>query len=130
LVIEDEASIRNSLRRILSREGYTLLEARDGADALQILDQTSRTVDLVMTDFMMPQMTGLELIPELQARLKDTMIIVMSGYDEKVAMKGKTLPAGVAFLEKPFTVEGVLQTVRGALDGKPARGRQKGKEGG
>jgi two-component system cell cycle sensor histidine kinase/response regulator CckA len=108
-----------------------VLEAKDGADALQILDQTSRPVDLVMTDLMMPQMTGLELIPELQTRLKHIQIIVMSGCDEKVATQGETLPAGVAFLEKPFTVEGVLQTVRAALDATPAKPRpRKEQEGG
>lgn len=130
-MVEDEASVRNSLRRILSRQGYTVLEARHGAAALQILDQTSRPVDLVMTDLMMPEMTGRQLIPELRARLKDIKIIVMSGYDEKVAMQGGTLPAGAAFLEKPFTLEGVLQTVRAALDGRPAKARPgKGREGG
>lgn len=131
LVVEDEASVRNPLRRMLSRQGYTVLEARDGAAALRILDQTSGQVDLVMTDLMMPGMTGRQLIPELRARLKDIKIIVMSGYDAKVAMQGGRLPAGAAFLEKPFTVQGLLQTVRLALDAKPAQASpQKGPEGG
>ena len=124
LLVEDEASVRSSLGRVLSRQGYTVIEARNGAEALQILDQTSKPVDLVMTDLLMPQMTGLELIPELQARLKHIQIIVMSGFDENAAMQGGTLPAGVAFLEKPFTIERVLQAVRGALDGRAAKGRQ------
>jgi PAS domain S-box-containing protein len=118
LVVEDEALVRSSLRRILSRQGYTVLEARHGADALQILDRTPRPVDLVMTDLMMPEMTGRELIPELRARLKNLKIIVMSGYDEKAAMGGESLPAGTGFIEKPFTVKGMLQAVRRALDGK------------
>jgi two-component system cell cycle sensor histidine kinase/response regulator CckA len=128
--VEDEAAVCSSLRRILSRQGYTVLEARNGASALQILDQASGPVDLVMTDLMMPEMTGLQLIPELRARLKDIKIIVMSGYDEKFAMQGESLPAGAGFLEKPFTVEGVLQTVRAALDGKPPKARQQKGQGG
>jgi DNA-binding response OmpR family regulator len=125
-VVEDEASIRTSLRRILSRQGYTVLEARHGADALQILDRTSQAVHLVMTDLTMPQMSGLELIANLRARLKELRIIVMSGFDEKAATRGKALLAGVAFVEKPFTVEGVLQTVRAALDAAPAQPRPQG----
>jgi two-component system, cell cycle sensor histidine kinase and response regulator CckA len=122
--VEDEASVRSSLGRILSRQGYTVLEARHGGDALQILDQTSGPVDLVMTDLMMPEMTGRQLIPQLRARSKDIKIIVMSGYDEKVATQGGALPAGTTFLEKPFTVEGLLQTVRATLDGKPPKATQ------
>jgi PAS domain S-box-containing protein len=118
LVVEDEALVRSSLRRILSRQGYTVLEARHGADALQILDQAPRPIDLVMTDLMMPEMTGRELIPELRARLKDLKIIVMSGYDEQAARGGEPLPAGTGFIEKPFTVKGMLQAVRAALDSK------------
>ena len=119
LVVEDEASVRNSIRRILTRQGYTVLEARHGADALQVIDETKGPIDLVMTDLMMPEMSGRELIPELQALSRPPKVVVMSGYDGPAVMRGDSLPPGTGFLEKPFTVEGLLQTVRAALDAKP-----------
>ena len=78
LLVEDDASVRNPIKRILSRQGYTVLEARHGADALQVLGDATRTVDLVMTDLMMPGMGGLELIPELLALSRPPRIVVMS----------------------------------------------------
>jgi PAS domain S-box-containing protein len=119
LVVEDEASVRNSIKRILTRQGYTVLEARHGADALQVIDETRQSIDLVMTDLMMPEMGGRELVPALQALPKPPRVVVMSGYDEQAVMGGKALPSSTSFLEKPFTVEGVLQAVRAALDAKP-----------
>lgn len=119
LVVEDEASLRNSIKRILTRQGYTVLEARHGADALQVIDETKRPIDLVMTDLIMPEMSGRELIPELQALSRPPRVVVMSGYDGQTVMRRDSLPAGTGFLEKPFTVEELLQTVRAALDAKP-----------
>jgi two-component system, cell cycle sensor histidine kinase and response regulator CckA len=119
LVVEDEASVRSSIKRILSRQGYTVLEARDGADALQVIAETKRPIDLVMTDLMMPQMGGRELIPKLQTLSKPPRVLVMSGHDEQAAMRGDSFPPGTVFLEKPFTVEELLQTVRAALDAEP-----------
>jgi len=72
-----------------------------------------------MTDLMMPEMSGRELIPELQALSRPPRVVVMSGYDGQTVMRRDSLPAGTGFLEKPFTVEGLLQTVRAALDAKP-----------
>jgi two-component system, cell cycle sensor histidine kinase and response regulator CckA len=119
LVVEDDASVRNSIRRILTRQGYTVLEARHGADALQVIDETKGPIDLVMTDLMMPEMSGRQLIPELRALSKPPRIVVMSGYAEQAAVREHSLRLGTGFLEKPFTVEGLLQTVRAALDAKP-----------
>jgi two-component system cell cycle sensor histidine kinase/response regulator CckA len=116
LVVEDEASVRNSIKRVLTRQGYTVLEARHGADALQVIVVNKATIDLVMTDLMMPEMGGRELIPELQALPSPPRFVVMSGYDERAVMQGDSFPPGTGFLEKPFTVEGLLQTVRAALD--------------
>ena len=120
LVVEDEASVRNSIKRILIRQGYTVLEARHGAHALQVIDEAEHAIDLVITDLMMPEMSGRELIPELRALSKPLRVVVMSGYDGQAVMRGDSLPPGTGFLEKPFTVEGLLQTVRAALDAKPA----------
>jgi two-component system cell cycle sensor histidine kinase/response regulator CckA len=115
LVVEDERAVRNSIRRILVRHGYTVLEARHGVDALRLLD-APRPVDLVLTDLVMPEMGGRELIAELRTRRPGLPILALSGYDERAALRGEALPAGVRFLEKPFTVDGLLHSVRAVLD--------------
>lgn len=119
LVVEDETSVRGSIKRILSRQGSTVLEARHGADALRVIGETQRPIDLVMTDLMMPQMDGRELIAQLQTLPRLPRVVVMSGHNEQAAMRGERVPPGTGFLEKPFTVEELLQTVRAALDAKP-----------
>ena len=116
LVVEDEASLRNSIKRILIRHGYTVLEARHGADALQVIAETKRPIDLVMTDLMMPGMSGRELIPELQALSRPPRVLVMSG--ERAVVRRDSLPPGTGFLNKPFMMEELLQTVRAVLDAK------------
>ena len=120
LVVEDEFSVRSSIRRILARQGYSVLEAQNGAAALRILDEVTGSVDLVMTDLTMPEMSGRELIARLHERPACPGVVVMSGLDEKSAMKDESLPAGTAFLEKPFMVERLLQIVRTTLDAGPA----------
>lgn len=116
LVVEDEAVVRTSIRRILAHHGYTVLEARHGADALRLLGTLSRPVDLVLTDLLMPEMGGRELIAELRARAVWPRVVVISGSDEPAAAQGEPLPVGTRYLEKPFTMEGLLRTVRDALD--------------
>ena len=116
LVVEDEASIRNSIKRILIRQGYTVFEAWHGADALEVIKETKRPIDLVMTDLMMPGMSGRELIPELQALSRPPRVLVMSG--ERAVLRRDSLPPGTGFLNKPFTMEELLQTVRAVLDAK------------
>jgi len=93
-----------------------VLEARHGVDALQVIDETKRPIDLVMTDLMMPQMSGRELIPELQALSKPPRVVLMSG--GQTVMRRDSLPPGTGFLHKPFTVEELLQTVRATLEAK------------
>jgi PAS domain S-box-containing protein len=121
LVVEDEATVRTSIRRILTRQGYTVLEARHGADALRVLDAATSRVDLVLTDLMMPEMGGRQLISELWARSTERRVLVVSGYDEHASLRSEPLPVGTHFLEKPFTVDGLLRSVRAALDTGPER---------
>jgi PAS domain S-box-containing protein len=116
LVVEDEATVQNAIRRILTRQGYTVLEARHGADALRVFDEAARPIDLVLTDLVMPEMNGRELVARLQARPNPPKVLVISGYDEQAALKGEPLPLGTEFLAKPFTLDGLLRSVRLALD--------------
>jgi len=123
LLVEDEAAVRTSIRRILMRHGYQVFEARHGADALRIIEREGEAVQLVVTDLVMPEMGGRELIAALRARRGARpgapRVLVMSGYDERAGTEGGAPLAGAGFIAKPFTVEGLLRAMRDVLDGAP-----------
>ena len=116
LLVEDEAAVRSSARRLLERYGYTVLEARHGADALRIVEAAAEEVDLVLTDVVMPEMGGRELVERLRARRPGLKVLYMSGYTEKSITKDGVMPPRTGFVEKPFTVEQLLRRLREILD--------------
>jgi CheY-like chemotaxis protein len=116
LLVEDEAAVRSSARRLLERQGYTVLEARHGADALRILEESGRQVDLVVTDLVMPEMGGKELAERLRAHRPALKVLFMSGYTEKAIAAGGVMPPNTGFVEKPFTVEQLMRRLREILD--------------
>lgn len=117
LLVEDEAVVRRAAAAILRRAGYTILEASNGADALAIADCHPSSIDLLLTDVVMPGMSG----PELARRLADVRpkvaVLYMSGYTANVIGREGRLDADVAFLEKPFTPNHLLEKVRAVLAG-------------
>jgi PAS domain S-box-containing protein len=117
LLVEDEAAVRSSARRLLERQGYSVLEARHGADALRIVEESGRPIDLVVTDLVMPEMGGKELAERLRAHRPGLKILFMSGYTEKVITAGGVMPPNTGFVEKPFTVEQLMRRLREILDG-------------
>jgi CheY-like chemotaxis protein len=115
LVVEDEDAIRASIRRLLQREGYTVLEAPDGAKALELLeDQATDQVALVLTDLRMPVMDGRQLAAALARRRPSLPIIFMSGFTAQL-MELRLVSPHLAFLAKPFRDSDLLATVRGQL---------------
>jgi two-component system cell cycle sensor histidine kinase/response regulator CckA len=116
LLVEDEAAVRNSARRLLERQGYSVLEARHGADALRILEESGRQIDLVVTDLVMPEMGGKELAERLRAHRPGLKVLYMSGYTEKAIAAGGVMPPNTGFVEKPFTVEQLMRRLREILD--------------
>jgi two-component system, cell cycle sensor histidine kinase and response regulator CckA len=116
LLVEDEAAVRSSARRLLERQGYTVLEARHGGDALRIVEESGRQVDLVVTDLVMPEMGGKELAERLRAHRPGLKVLFMSGYTEKVIAAGGIMPPNTGFVEKPFTVEQLMRRLREILD--------------
>jgi PAS domain S-box-containing protein len=115
LLVEDEESVRNLAREILTSSGYKVLEAANGAAALSICDNYSEPVHLLLTDVIMPNMSGNELknrIFELYPGLK---VLFMSGYtDDSIAHSG-ILDSDIAFIEKPFSPDGLARKVRDVL---------------
>ncbi len=116
LLVEDEAAVRSSARRLLERHGYTVLEARHGADALRIVEEHAPHIDLVLTDLVMPEMGGRELVERLRARHPRLKVLYMSGYSDKAITPDGILPPGTGFVEKPFSVDQLMQRLREILD--------------
>ena len=116
LLVEDEAAVRSSARRLLERQGYHVLEARHGADALRIVEESGRPIDLVVTDLVMPEMGGKELAERLRTHRPGLKVLFMSGYTEKAISSGGVMPPHTGFVEKPFTVEQLMRRLREILD--------------
>ena len=118
LVVEDEADVRRMSERILTRAGYRVLTAGDVDDALRL--STVADIDLMLTDVVMPGMTGPELVDRIRGARADLKVIFMSGYSHRVlAHERLDHDARSAFIEKPFTREELQLAVRELLDATP-----------
>jgi nitrogen-specific signal transduction histidine kinase/CheY-like chemotaxis protein len=116
LVVEDQAEIRSVVRQILERSGYTVLEAGQGIEALAVSDRHAGPIHLLVTDMIMPHMSGRELADQL-ARLRPALrILFLSGYTDDAVLRDGVLESGSAFLQKPFTPQALLQRVRELLN--------------
>jgi len=115
LLVEDEDGVRQFLRRALQRGGYTVLEARNAGDALLIFEQHPGPIGLMLTDVVMPRMTGPQLAARLRSMKPDLRIVYVSGYNED-RIDRTIESAHDAFVAKPVSVEALLQAVREVLD--------------
>ena len=117
LLVEDEAPVRAVTRQLLQRNGYTVLEAPDGPTALALVDgeKGSQHVDLLLTDVIMPGMSGRELAKQLKARRPEVRALFMSGYTDDAVVRHGMLEPGLAYLEKPFRPTALLRKVREVL---------------
>ncbi len=115
LVVEDEAGIRALVRKILRRQGYEVLEAANGQDALALCREHGQRVELLITDVLMPQMGGRELVERLQTQGHDMKVLYVSGYTDDATVYSGDLPPGTAFLQKPFTLGSLLDKVKEVL---------------
>jgi len=112
LVVEDEAGIRALIRKILRRQGYEVLEASNGEEALKLAEGGAAGIDLLITDVMMPQMGGHELSDRLREQHGEMKVLYVSGYTDDAAIYAGSLPPGTAFLQKPFTLGSLLDKVK------------------
>ncbi len=120
LVVEDEGPVRAVTRQLLERNGYTVLEAADGPAALALIDGEAggRHIDLLLTDVIMPGMSGRELADQLKARRPNVRVLFMSGYTDDAVVRHGTLEPGLAYLEKPYRPPALLRKVRDVLQTK------------
>ncbi|MBI5380776.1 MAG: response regulator [Opitutae bacterium] len=119
LLVEDEAQILQLGRRILERNGYTVLSARQPAEALQIVAQHTAPIHLLITDVVMPQMNGRELQERLVAMKPGLRCLFMSGYTADVIAHQGVLTEGINFIQKPFSNESLCRAVREILGTAP-----------
>ncbi|MGB6384772.1 MAG: ATP-binding protein [Terriglobales bacterium] len=119
LLVEDETNLRRLARQYLETQGYKILEAEDGAAALQIVDGHQGTIDLLLTDVIMPGMNGRELATHVIKLLPDVRVLYMSGYTENAVGHDGTLDAGINLLQKPFSLPALKDRVREVLDSEP-----------
>ncbi|HMD50429.1 MAG TPA: response regulator [Bryobacteraceae bacterium] len=115
LIVEDEAGIRALVQKFLRKYGYEVLEAANGEEALRMVQGSSDPVDLLITDMIMPQMGGRELVSRLSGQGRDLKILYISGYTDDSIVYAAELPPGSAFLQKPFTLSSLLEKVRALL---------------
>jgi two-component system cell cycle sensor histidine kinase/response regulator CckA len=116
LVVEDEAAVLALGRRALEAQGYVVLAASDGTDALRVVERHGGKIHLLLTDVVMPGMSGRELADKLASRRPGIRVLYMSGYPGDAVVQHGTLPAGSAFLQKPFSPDGLARKVRDVLD--------------
>jgi len=116
LLVEDEEALRRAVAEFLSLRGYTVLEARDGLDALSITKNHGSTIDLAVTDVVMPRMSGGELANELLRLRPETRVLFLSGYAGQTILDHKVGNVENNFLQKPFTLKQLAGKVRTVLD--------------
>ena len=119
LLVEDEANLRYLARQFLEKQGYRVIEAADGAVAMQIAVAHEGMIHLLLTDVIMPGMNGRELAQRVSEIRPNTKVLYMSGYTENVIGHNGTLDAGVRLLQKPFTLRELKSKVREVLDSTP-----------
>jgi len=116
LLVEDEEAVRKLVRRTLERQGYHLLVAAGGADAVRIAEQHKGLIHLLITDVIMPHMSGRETAERLKALRPGLHVLYVSGYTETTVARTGALAAGELFLQKPFTPQALVRRVRELLD--------------
>jgi two-component system cell cycle sensor histidine kinase/response regulator CckA len=116
LLVEDEGGVRALVRETLEMNGYTVLEARNSKEAVALFESNKDRIQMVLSDVVMPETNGPELVELLKSRLPSLKVLFMSGYTEDIMSHQATLDAPVSLLEKPFTPDLLVHKVREVLD--------------
>ena len=116
LIVEDEDAVRNVAARILRAQGYTVIEARNGHHALELLEENYRDIRLVITDVVMPDVGGRQLFERMVSARFILPVLFMSGYTDDAIMRHGVLEDETNFISKPFTYAGLSHEVRRVLD--------------
>jgi CheY-like chemotaxis protein len=121
LLVDDEDYIRELVGAILSIEGYNVLEAGSGPQALKVSDEHDGRIHLLLTDVVMSPMTGSELVKQIAPRRPDMLILYISGFPDDAIVQYGIHQSRVSFLAKPFTPKALIQKIRTLLDSVPVQ---------
>jgi CheY-like chemotaxis protein len=116
LLVEDEEVVRKLAVQILKRQGYTVLEGSHGNEALNICNKHDGPIHLLVTDVVMPKMSGRELAERIASSQPEIKVLYMSGYPDNAITHHGVLEKGMNYIQKPFTVDGLARRVREVLD--------------
>ena len=117
LLVEDESSVRDLANRLLKQQGYTVLEAANGEEALRLVrENMGERIHLLLTDVVMPQIGGRELVDKLKIFRPDLKVLYTSGYTDYAIVHHGVLDSGTHFLQKPFSLKTLSRKVREVLD--------------
>lgn len=116
LLVEDETIVRELVREILERDGYRVISAPTPADALDASRAADDSIDLLLTDIVMPGMSGPEVAETLAESREGLKVLYMSGYSDELAEERGLLQPGTAFIQKPFRAEELTEKIRSLLD--------------
>jgi PAS domain S-box-containing protein len=119
LYAEDNSAVREMICHYLRGHGYTVLSAGDGAEALELAREHKGSIDLLLSDLMMPRKGGLELAEEMREMLPGVRVVLVSGNAGTVAGEDELTRSGTVFLAKPFALQRLAETLRGLLDTAP-----------
>jgi DNA-binding NtrC family response regulator len=117
LLVEDEEQVRAILLSILRRQGYHVISASNATEALVLSEMRTESIELLVTDVVMPKMSGPELAKRLAPMRPNMKVLCMSGYTDDSIVRHGVLDSGVAFLQKPITPSALASKVRAVLDG-------------
>jgi CheY-like chemotaxis protein len=123
LLVEDEEQVRELARRVLERVGYTVLAASDAESAIALADRHAGHIHLLVTDMMLPRLGGREVAARLSIHRPAIKVLYISGTSDSAIARLRLIEPGTAFLEKPFSLDRLLRTVRQALGDADAGGR-------
>jgi two-component system cell cycle sensor histidine kinase/response regulator CckA len=127
LVVEDDEMVRNLVSETLKREGYRVLDAAEPMEARRISDAHKSVIHLLITDVVMPRVSGRDLALELNRQRREMKVLYMSGYTDSAIVNSGILQKEVAFLQKPFTPGALAEKVRQVLEGSKGNTRRAGK---
>ena len=116
LLVEDEEAVRALAARILQDQGYKVLEGMNPTDAIRIGERHKDSIDLLLTDVVLPEMSGRKVAEHLAFLRPGMKVLYMSGYTDDSVVRHGVLEANTAFLQKPFTPESLARKVREVLD--------------